>query len=111
MSPPAPVKQAENRWSYVYLITGLYLASCLLIYFGVVGALLDLLDSGDIRIWKLRPDPHLFARLLSAAMTLVLPLCVAFFLMLALLFLMGIPLLMHDFIQRRRSKHNALGNR
>jgi uncharacterized protein HemY len=93
----------------VYLTVGLYIASCLLLYFGVVGALFDLLDSGDIHSWKLKPDPHIFERILTAVMTLVLPLCVAFFLMWALLLLMGIPLLMHNFIQHRRRKHNALG--
>jgi hypothetical protein len=102
-------KGRRDRWSYVYLTVSLYIASCLLLYFGVVGALFDLLDSGDIHSWKLKPDPHIFKRLQSAAMTLVLPLCVAFSLMLALLFLMGPLLMMHDFIQRRRRKHNEPG--
>jgi hypothetical protein len=97
-------KPRRNWWSYLYLAAGLYIASCLLLYFGVVGALFDLLDSGDIHSWKLKPDPHIFERLLSATMTLILPLCVAFFLMWALLFLLGIPLLILDFIQRRRKK-------
>jgi uncharacterized membrane protein SpoIIM required for sporulation len=99
-------KRRRNWWSYVYLIAGLYIASCLLIYFGIAGALLDY---GDTHIWKLRPDKQIFERLLSATMTLILPLCVAFFLMWALLFLFGIPLIIHDFIQRRRRKNDAIG--
>jgi cytochrome bd-type quinol oxidase subunit 2 len=97
-------KRRRNWWSYVYLIGGLYIASCLLLYFGVVGAMFDFLSSGDIHSWKLQPDPHIFERLLSATMTLVLPLCVAFFLMWALVILLGIRLLILDFIQRRRRK-------
>jgi hypothetical protein len=102
-------KRRRNWWSYAYLAAGLYIASCLLLYFGVVGALFELLDSGDIHSWKLKPDPLIFERLLSATMTFVLPLCVAFFLIWALLFLLGIPLLILDFIQRRRRKNDATG--
>jgi uncharacterized membrane protein len=97
-------KPRRNWWSYVYLAAGLYIASCLLLYFGVVGAMFDFLSSGDIHSWKLQPDPHIFERLLSATMTLVFPLCVAFMLMWALLILLGIPLLILDFIQRLRRK-------
>ena len=102
-------KPRRNWWPYAYLIAGLYIASCLLIYFGVVAALFDLLDSGDIHSWKLKPDPHIFERLLSACMTLVVPLCVAFFLMYALLFILGIPMLIRDFVERRRRKNDAIG--
>jgi hypothetical protein len=111
MNTPQDDKEDKRRrdWrSYAYLTAGLYIASCLLIYFGVVGALFDLLDSGDIHSWKLKPDPHIFERLLSACMTLVLPLCVAFFLMYVLLFTLGIPLLIRDFIERRRRKNDAI---
>ena len=101
-------KRRRDWRSYAYLIAGLYVASCLLIYFGVVGAVLDLLDSGDIHSWKLKPDPHIFERLLSACMTLILPFCVAFFLMYVVLFAFGIPLVIRDFIERRRRKNDTI---
>ena len=95
-------KQRKDRSFNLYLCVGLYAASCLLVYFGVIGAILDYPES---HVWKLRPEPHFFGHLGSAALTIVAPACVAVFLMYALIPLMAGLAFLAEFVRRRRNKH------
>ena len=48
----------------------LYLLGCLLMYFGITNAMLDLLTT---HTWKLRPEHNLVRSLVNAAVTVIMP--------------------------------------
>ena len=80
---------------------GFYIVGWLLIYFGVVDALLDY---GQTRKWQLSPDHHYFERFFSAALTLARPAIVGLFLMWLLIPLLAILAWLLELPQRWRSK-------
>jgi hypothetical protein len=92
-------EEIKERWRRVFIVAGLYIAGCLLIYFGVVDAMLGYGVHGK---WSLRPHPHLFGQLFWGVLNLLKPLLVGFFLMWLVLIPVGLWSLVVEWIQERR---------
>jgi hypothetical protein len=91
--------EIKERWRRVFIVAGLYIAGCLLIYFGVVDAVLGFGVHGN---WKLRPHWHLFGQLFWGVLSLLKPLVVGFFLMWLVLIPIGLWRLLTEWIQDHR---------
>lgn len=92
-------EEIKERWRRVFIVAGLYIAGCLLIYFGVVDAVLGFGVRGT---WRLRPHWHLFGQLFWGVLNLLKPLVVGFFLMWLVLIPVGLSRLFAEWIQERR---------
>jgi hypothetical protein len=57
------------------VVAAVYLVGCLLLYFGIANALMDLCATGT---WGLKPEPDLFLSFVDAAVTLIRPALVVF---------------------------------
>jgi hypothetical protein len=100
-------EQIKERWRRVFIVVGLYIAGCLLIYFGVVDAVLGYGVHGN---WRVRPHPHLFGQLFWAVLNLLKPLLVGFFLMWLVLIPVGLWRLFVDWAQERRLRSRKRTN-
>ena len=94
-------EEIKERWRRVFIVAGLYVAGCLLIYFGVVDAVLGFGVHGQ---WRLRPHWHLFGQLFWGVLNLLKPLVVGFFLMWLVLIPVGLWRLSAEWIQDRRMR-------
>jgi hypothetical protein len=100
-------EERKERWRRVFIVAGLYIAGCLLIYFGVVDAVLGYGVHGQ---WRLRPHPHLFGQLFWGVLNLLKPLLVGFFLMWLVLIPVGLWRLLVEWIQERRLRSRKRTN-
>ena len=84
------------RKFHLYLAAAFYFIGCLLYRYGVVDAAANY---GDLRVWKLKPEPHFFDRLGDGLVTLLLPafanfslICFGFVVFGLLILFVGTPL-------------------
>src|SRR6266496_3327578 len=84
----------------LYRCIGFYVAGWLLIYFGVVGALLDY---GQTYKWRLNPDHHYLEDFFWAAVTLATPAFVGLLLLYAYIPLLALLVWLLELPQRWRS--------